>query len=94
LLEVEEDTRGKARPGTEFKFAPMELVTISCLCWTVIGGGFFDFFPDPDFESAIPFSSSYFRFIVEFQWFLMALSVRPGNSLAILAHLKVKTKIS
>lgn len=31
-------------------------------------------------------SSSYFRFMVEFQWFLMALSVRPGISLAILAH--------
>lgn len=30
--------------------------------------------------------SSYFRRIVEFQWFLMALSVRPGSNLAILAH--------
>ncbi len=28
-----------------------------------------------------------FRFIVEFQWFLMALSVLPGNHLAIKAHL-------
>jgi hypothetical protein len=27
------------------------------------------------------------RFMDEFQWFLMALSVRPGRSLAISAHL-------
>eukprot|EP00961_Rhodomonas_salina_P198233 2674733-Rhodomonas_salina.2 len=27
------------------------------------------------------------RLSVEFQWFLMALSVRPGRSLAISAHL-------
>lgn len=30
---------------------------------------------------------SIFRFMDEFQWFLMALSVRPGSSLAISAHL-------
>lgn len=31
-------------------------------------------------------SSSYFLFMVEFQWFFIALSVLPGISFAILAH--------
>jgi hypothetical protein len=32
-------------------------------------------------------TSAYLRFMVLFQWFLMALSVRPGSSLAMVAHL-------
>jgi len=31
--------------------------------------------------------SAIFLFIVEFQWFFIALSVRPGKNLAIIAHL-------
>lgn len=37
-------------------------------------------------DELLPSSASYFRLIVLFQWFLMALSVRPGKSFAILAH--------
>ena len=43
-----------------------------------------DLLTDPSW--IIPSCSSYFLFMVEFQWFLIALSVRPGMSLAILAH--------
>jgi hypothetical protein len=32
-------------------------------------------------------SSTFFFFMVEFQWFLMELSVRPGSILVISAHL-------
>ena len=42
--------------------------------------------PDMAIPSSSRFRLSCLRRMVEFQWFLMALSVRPGRSAAILAH--------
>ena len=47
----------------------------------------FSFTPSSLTVPSFSIKSAYFLFNVEFQWFLIALSVRPSRSLAMVAHL-------